>query len=111
MESATSDARTAQLALHHWLAGDVTRPYADVVVTDAEGAIRPVADVFAGLDPPTPAADPLRGQVLALLDDAQAATDDGRIALRRSDRSGVQSAVDELDRVATSLEAASEGLG
>jgi hypothetical protein len=110
LESATSDTRTAELALRHWLGGDVTKPYADVVVTDAEGALGPVADVFAGLDPPTPAADRLRQQVLDLLADAQAATEDGRIALRRSDAGGVRSALDELDRVGTSLESAGEAL-
>jgi hypothetical protein len=110
LESATSDTRTAGLALRHWLAGDLTKPYADVVVTDAEGALGPVADVFAGLDPPTPDADKLREQVLELLDDAQSATEDGRIALRRSDEAGVRSAVAELDRIGTSLESAGEAL-
>lgn len=109
-ESAVSEARTAQLALEHWLAGDLADPYAGVVVSEAETAIGPVADAFGGVDPPAPASDPLRTQVLDLLGEAEDAAAAGRTALRRGDRDGVGQAAADLGRVSDALESLSERL-
>jgi len=110
LEAVTSSTRTAELALTHWLDGDLPSPYADVVVTDSETAIGPVSSVFGGVDPPDPGADALRETVLGLLDDAGSAAADGRIALRRGDRAGVRKAAHDLASVSEEMERLGEAL-
>ena len=75
-----------------------------MVVTESEGAIGPIQTSFGGVDPPSRHVDALRDTVGQELGDAQDALSTARIALRRGDRSGVQKAVDDLDKVSATLE-------
>jgi len=104
LESADSETRTAQLALEQWLNGQLTGPYANVVVTDSEGALGPIQTSFGGMDPSSRAVDELRDDVLQQLSDAEDALAAARIALRRNDRAGVKVAASTLDSVAKKLE-------
>lgn len=110
LQSATSETRTAELALQHWLAGDVTEAYADTVVTDSEKALGPIQTSFGGVDPPDRRADPLREDVTGQLSDAESALADARIALRRGDQPAVRQLLTELAKVSAQLEKSGEGL-
>ncbi|HEX5428706.1 MAG TPA: hypothetical protein VFX00_10300 [Pedococcus sp.] len=110
LQSATSETRTAELVLQHWLSGSVTRAYADTVVTDSEKALGPIQTSFGGVDPPNRGADPLREDVTGQLSDAESALAEARIALRRGDAPAVQQVVTDLTKVADQLEKTGEGL-
>ena len=104
LESASSETRTAQLALQQWLDGNMPDNYADVVVTDSEGAMGPIQVSFGGVDPPDRTVDTVRDHVTDQLSDAESAIAEARIALRRGDRAGVRESVTALDKIASALE-------
>lgn len=110
LESATSVARTAEVTLRHWLAGDVTTAYADTVVTDAEKAIGPIQTSFGAVDPSSRAVDALREDVTGRLSDTESALARSRIALRRGDHDGVREGAVQLDRLSAVLDQAAERL-
>jgi hypothetical protein len=110
LQSATSEVRTAELALQSWLDGRMQRTAANVVVTDAESAIEPIDVAFSGVDPPSTGSDDVRKNVVDLLGDAQDALAQSRIALRRDDASGARAALAQLDKAADDIEAATERL-
>lgn len=105
LQSATSAVRSAELALQSWLDGRMPGTSADVVVTDAEGALGPIDVAFGGVDPPSRDSDKVRSDVVGLLGDAEDALAQSRIAVRRDDPEGVRAALDALDKAAADLEA------
>jgi hypothetical protein len=110
LQSATSEARTAELTLRHWLAGDVTTAYADTVVTESEKALGPIQTSFGAPDPSSRAVDALREDVTGRLSDTESALALSRIALRRGDRDGVRQGAVQLDRLTAVLDQAAERL-
>lgn len=110
LQSATSVARTAEVTLRHWLAGDVTTAYADTVVTEAEQAIGPIQTSFGAVDPSSRAVDQLREDVTGRLSDTESALALSRIALRRGDRDAVRRGAGRLDQLSAVLDQAAERL-
>lgn len=110
LESAVSVNRTAALALRARLDDRATRAYADTVVTGSEEAIAPLEASFGDVDPSSRDDDELHASVMALLGDTSDALAVARIAVRRDDRSGMRSSVEELTRLGDRLEAAAESL-
>jgi hypothetical protein len=110
LESAASETQTAQLALEVLLSGSATNAYTDIVVTDSENAMGGIETSFGTVDPPTPAQDKLRDDVLTLLGDADDALAHARIAVRRGDTPAVTDARQELGAVSAHLESARTAL-
>lgn len=110
LESATSETSTARLAVDGLLSGKATNAYANTVVTDSENAMGGIETSFGVVDPPDGSQDTLRDQVLTLLGNADDALAHTRIALRRNDKSALQSAVKELDASTSQLSKARESL-
>lgn len=96
LESATSEARTAELAASARLSGRATRVYADTVITDSEKAMGPIQSSFGGVDPASRQDDALRDKVLGELGDTEDALAQARIAVRRDDRPMLERARIEL---------------
>jgi hypothetical protein len=110
LESTISETSTAQMAVDALRSGKVTNAYADTVVTDSENAMGGIETSFGVVDPPTPAQDGLRDQVLTLLGDADDALAHARIAIRRSDGSSLADARRELETASARLESARAAL-
>jgi hypothetical protein len=109
--SGLSETRTAALAVGALLDGKVTSPFANIVITDSESALGPIQATFGNVDPPTPAGDALRDDVLALLGDAQDSLAEARIAARRGDRLALRKAQASLRKIGDRLQQAGERLG
>jgi hypothetical protein len=110
LDSAVSDARTGAIAVENLLDEQLTRTYADTVVTESEDAIGPVEDSFGSVDPPSAADVRLRDEVGGLLSDTNDALADARIAVRRDDRAGMRRSMMQLRVLADHMEARSERL-
>jgi hypothetical protein len=110
LDSATSETRTAAIALEAALQGRISHAYLDTVVSASEQALGPVEDTFGAVDAPSPADDGLRDRVTALLQAASDSLTDARIAVRRHDRSGLQEALSALRKAGDALETASDHL-
>jgi hypothetical protein len=110
LESAVSTARVAALALDARVGDRLTLAYADTVVTEAEEAIDPVQASFGVVDPPEPALDELRSDVLDQLADTGDLLADARIAVRRGDSDAMATLAGELRRVADAMEQHAEAL-
>jgi hypothetical protein len=110
LESAVSETSTAQIAVDALRSGKATNAYADTVVTDSENAMGGIETSFGVVDPPTPAQDGLRDQVLTLLGDAGDALAHARLAIRRSDVSALADARKELDDASAHLQSARAAL-
>ena len=110
LESAVSTARVAALALDARVGDRLTLAYADTVVTEAEEAIDPVQASFGVVDPPEPALDELRSDVLDQLADAGDLLADARIAVRRGDSDAMATLAGELRGVADAMEQHAEAL-
>lgn len=108
--SAVSEARTGSLVLRTRLEGKVTHAYADTVVTAGESAIGPIEDSFGNVDPPEPAQDELRTDVMDLLGDTADAFAAARLAVRRDDAVQMRAAAAELSRVADRMDDARDDL-
>lgn len=89
---------TARLAGAEWLDGDVMGAYADTVVSHAESDAGSVVTAIDTRQPPDEASMRLKDQVDQPLTTASGALTDLRIALRRSDRQGVEQALKDLDK-------------
>lgn len=111
VDSGITQTSTAAVVVRGLLAGRVTGPFADVVLTDAERAVGPIEDSFGAPQPPDRAADPLRTRVLGLLDDSGDAIAAARIAGRRDDRAGLHRALGDLDRTLGGLQRVKADLG
>jgi hypothetical protein len=110
LESAVSTARVAALALDARVGDRITLAYADTVVTEAEDAIDPLEASFGVVDPPEPALDELRSDVLDQLADTGDLLAQARIAVRREDSDAMATLVGELRRVADTMEQHAEAL-
>jgi hypothetical protein len=110
LESAVSEARTAELAASARLDEQATKAYADTVITDSEGALGPIQTSFGGVDPPSRDDDALRAEVLSQLGDVEDALAEARIAVRRDDRPALASTRDDLADLADQLEQTRAGL-
>lgn len=106
LESAASETASAQIALDVLLSGQATNAYTDTVVTDSENAMGGIETSFGVVDPPTPAQDALRDEVLTLLGDADDALAHARIAVRRGKVSSLTDARKELAGASAHLESA-----
>jgi hypothetical protein len=111
LSSAVSEARTGAVVLKARLDGKVTNAYADTVITDNESAIGPIEDSFGNVDPPRPADDQLRDEVMSLLGDTADVFAAARISVRRNDTAQMTSAVAKLTDLADQMERAKDGLG
>jgi hypothetical protein len=110
VKSGLSEALTAHLVIGQWLDRHATGEYADVVLTDSETAMGPIQDSFGSRQPDSPQDDDLRDTVLRILGDEQDALAHARIAVRRSDVTGLRQAdadiadsIDSLDKAQASL--------
>ena len=110
LDAATSETRTAGLALQGKLDDRLTQPYVDTVVTESEEAIGPIQDSFGSVDPPSEADDALRDDVTALLGDAEDALSAARIAVRHHDEAAMQASLTELGKVSDELKKKSDEL-
>jgi hypothetical protein len=111
VKSGLSEALTAHLVIGQWLDSHATGEYADVLLTDAETAIGPISDSFGSRQPDSPSDDDLRDTVLQILGDEQDALAHARIAIRRSDVSGLRLADTEITDVIDNLTKAQRSLG
>ena len=84
--------------------------YADTLVTEAEDAIDPVEASFGMVDPPEPALDELRSDVLDQLSETGDLLADARIAVRRGDSDAMATLAGELRRVADAMDQHAEAL-
>ena len=111
VKSGLSQALTAHLVIGQWLDNHATGEYADVVLTDSESALGPIQDSFGSRQPDSPRDDDLRSTVLQMLGDEQDALAHARIAVRRSDVSGLRQADSEITDTIDSLTKAQVSLG
>lgn len=98
-EAVLSQVQTAAFTGHLVIAKRLPLPYASSTVSNAEDAASAVQETFASRQPPTGhAADALRDEMDAAIQDATSAISDMRIAIRRGDLDDVRGALDELDK-------------
>jgi hypothetical protein len=88
---------TGRLAARHFLAGDATQAFTDVIVTGAEKDGDSVQSTFDSRQPPDQRSADLKDQVDQPLQDATSALSDLRIAVRRSDAQDIRKALSDLD--------------
>jgi hypothetical protein len=110
VEAATSEVATGSLVVEDDLAGKVFGTYADRVVTASESAMGSIAAAFGSVQPPSPADDALRDDVLEALSDGEDALAHARIAVRRSDDAALAAALAELRASQAALEQLEERL-
>ncbi|TQJ51485.1 hypothetical protein FBY26_3217 [Phycicoccus sp. SLBN-51] len=110
LESATSEARTAELAASARLSDRATRAYADTVITSSEKAMGPIQTSFGGVDPASRRDDALRDTVLGMLGDTEDTLAQARIAVRRDDRPMLERARIELAELGQRLQDTRDGL-
>jgi hypothetical protein len=106
LDSGITHTSTAALTVRQRLAGKVTGPYTDVLLTDSERAIGPIEDSFSAPQPPHAPDDRLRTSVRTLLGSSEDAISLARIAARRDDRPGLRSALRDLDAALRGLRTA-----
>jgi hypothetical protein len=105
-EAAVSAARTALISQDAYLRGRLPTGYLETVLIDAEQTLGSVQDTFDSVQPPdTAAADALRDALVPLLDEANSAVIDLRIAARRDRPADLAAAAGELAAAADDLEA------
>jgi len=107
IEAAISEVETTRIAVDALLDDRIMVPYADVTITAAESALGAISAAFGSVQPPDdPQADELRDTVTALVDAAEEAVTDARIASRRPQHADLRDALTMLDDVARQLDAA-----
>jgi hypothetical protein len=111
VESALSEAQTARLVIRQFLNHHATGEYADVLLTDSESALGPIQDSFGSRQPDSRKDDDLRDTITQMLSDEGDALAHARIAMRRSDVSGLQDADSDLADVISDLSRAQTDLG
>jgi hypothetical protein len=109
VQAAASQVATAQTVVTLLVDGDTWTPYADQTVSGAETALGSISSDFGSAQPP-PGSDRVRTRVSTLLTDAEDAAASARIAVRRGDTAGLQSAEQDLRRVSAQLAAAEQDL-
>jgi hypothetical protein len=100
MSSAVSSAR---LGAQAWQRGQLTASYADNVVTNAERDAESVITALDSRQPPDERSIRLKDRADQPLQDASNALTDLRIALRRGDPAGVDTALGQLKQPAQEL--------
>jgi len=85
--------------------GHTTAAFTSVAASDAEDDASSAASTFLSIQPPDHRSDKLRAELSDLLDDAQSALGDARVAARRHDRVGLLGTRDDLRAVARRLDA------
>jgi hypothetical protein len=103
VQAASSEVATARLATGQLLRKRSFGTYADEVVTGDENALGSISAAFTAVQPPSRDADSVQDAVTGALSDAQDAVTQARVAIRRSDRAGMASAVRALGSVADDL--------
>jgi hypothetical protein len=83
---------TADLFLHH----RATQAFTDVVVTNAEKDANSDESTLDSRQPPDQRSDALKNKVDDILQQATSALTDLRVAVRRNDRGGIRSALEQL---------------
>jgi hypothetical protein len=111
VRSGLSEAQTARLVIRQFLNHHATGEYADVVLTDSETSIGPIQDSFGSRQPDSPQDDDLRDTIVQMLGDEDDALAHARIAMRRSDVSGLHDADADLADVIADLDKAQADLG
>jgi hypothetical protein len=105
-KAAVSAARTALIAEDAWAHTRMLSPYLETTVVNSEQALGGVRTSFDSVQPPaTDSADALREALDPLLEQADSALSDLRIAVRRDDPGAMASAADDLSAVADRLAA------
>jgi hypothetical protein len=107
--AALSEVATAQLVTEQMLADRIPKPYADETISASEGALGSISDSFGAVQPPTES-DDIQEEVSEALEESASAVTDARIAVRRGDRTALETLVEELRRVAEQLAALEERL-
>ena len=105
-EAAVSATRTALMATDAYRRDRLGVTYLEPVLVDAEDELGSVQTTFDSVQPPaTGAADALRASLDPLLESANSAMTDLRIAARRDRSQDMASAVDDLTHTADQLDA------
>jgi hypothetical protein len=107
--AASSEVETARLTVRTVLADRMLKTYADETISGSEQALGAISSAFASVQPPQDG-DQLREDVNSLLTNAEDAVAGARIAVRRSDRNGLEQALNQLNVAATDLDAAEKQL-
>jgi hypothetical protein len=110
VQAAASEVATGLLVVGEDRHGKVLRPYADRVVSGSENALGSIGQSFGSVQPPNHRSDAIRDAVSRVLSDAQDALGHARIAVRRSDRAGLDASDRELRSVAAELRSAEQKL-
>jgi hypothetical protein len=110
VKAASSEVATAQLATSQLLRERSFGTYADEVVTADEDALSSIGNAFTAVQPPSHAADSVQDAVSGVLSDAEDAVTEARVAIRRSDRPGMATALRALGSVADDLSGLQERL-
>lgn len=89
---------TAQLAAQQFLHHRATQSFTDVVVSNAESDANSDQSTLDSRQPPDGKSDALKNKVDQMLQQATSTLTDLRIAVRRNDRSGIVSALQQLQQ-------------
>jgi hypothetical protein len=103
-ETATSQVETSILAAHTAAEGRLANPTVTVLLEDAESGATHARDTFASIQPPDPASDGVRSELLPILDRAVGDIGAMRIASRRGDLEAVGRLGDDLVGIGDSLD-------
>ena len=107
IEAAISEVETTRIAVDALLDDRIMVRYADETITAAESTLGAISAAFGSVQPPDdPQADEVRETVTALVDAAEEAVTDARIASRRPQHADLRDALTMLDDVARELDAA-----
>jgi hypothetical protein len=111
VEAVASEVATVEIVVALLLEGRILVPYADRTISSAEVAISTIGDTLGSVQPPDdPGSDAVRADVAAVVQEAEDAVADARIATRRSDVDGLRAAGDALAGVAAGLDEAEAAL-
>jgi hypothetical protein len=111
VEAVGSEVATVEIVVDLLIADRILAPYADRTISAAEVAVSAIGETLGSVQPPDdPAADAVRDEVGALVQDAGDAVADARVATRRSDGAGLRQARADLADVAARLDEAEAAL-
>ena len=98
-------AAVAHTGAQQWARGQLSREYADTMITEAETDVGSIISTYDSRQPPTSAAIALKNKLDKPLQQISSALTDLRIALRRGDHAGVAKAAAALVKPRTMLNA------
>lgn len=107
-EEAASALETASLALSDAVRHRLYHVPIEVSLSDAEDILGAIEGTFASVQPPGEAVDPLRQELLSLLDDAGSALEESRIAFRRGAKASALQALRDAKPVVDRLRSIAE---